>query len=114
MATINIKITEYFFDDSELLVLESDDRDRKFILDIDKKNFDEETLLIFIHSYYELGHEGGLIRGVTYTPWGQMPISPDDALTACKWCNDIRRRMYIRTEYLEPKNRIRIFKEAIA
>lgn len=113
MATIKIEITEYFFDGSEILVLESVDRGMKFVLDTDK-NFDEETLLIFIHSYYEQGHEGGLIREVSYTPWGQMPISPDDAICACKWCKSVRRRTYIRTEYLDPKNLTRVFKEIIA
>lgn len=112
MATIEIRITEYFFDGSEILVLESDDRDRKFVLDIDK-TFDEETLLIFIHSYYEQGYDSGLIREVTFTPWGHMPISPDDALDACKWSKNIRRRTYIRSDYIEPENLTRVFKETI-
>lgn len=103
MATIKIKITEYFFETSEILVLESEDYDHKFILDIDKI-IDNRLILECICGHYIKGDTGGLLRKNNYTPWCHLPISSDDALDACKWAKKVNRRTYTKIDNPDPTN----------
>lgn len=112
MATIKIKITEYFFDTSEILVLETEDYAHKFILDIDTI-IDNRLILECVCGYYIKGSTGGLVRNKNYTPWCELPISSDDALDACKWSNRVSRRTYTKIDNPDQQNPTIVSKEMI-
>lgn len=103
MAAIKIQITEYFFKDSEILILKNPALDNDFILDVDKI-LDSEEILLCVRFYTELGDRGGMIRNRVYTPWHNLPISSDDALDACKWSKRVSRRTYTKIDNPDPTN----------
>lgn len=112
METMVIDIVEYFFNETEILILKSSAIDETFILDVDKI-LDDKEILMFIHRYYEVGDIGGMIRDRVYKPWHSLPISSDDALDSCKWCRNVRNRTYTRIDSPDPENITIVYKEMI-
>lgn len=112
MTTLKIEITQYIFDGSEILVLQSDACSHNFILDIDIP-LDDKLILDYIRGHYLLGDVGGLVRNGIYSPWFNLPISSDDALESCKWAKKVIRRTYTKIDNPDPTNPSIVSKEII-
>lgn len=107
-----IEIKEYFFDEGEILLLECDDLDYNFVLDIDTF-ISDAAIIEHIRGYYILGHTGGLVRKGKYAPWEKMPITQESSLDSCKCCKEFRQRTFKRIEHPYPEKPYIVAKEVI-